>query len=118
MRAVVRLGGRFLVLIDDVYSDLFTGEVLAPPDLDDRLWGRSSTTTNADRRGRRRPGSRLVFHPHAETHVEYEAQIERFLADTDDRESACVSIPAITPIAAAIRSHSSAATTPDSATCT
>jgi hypothetical protein len=25
----------------------------------------------------------LVFHPHADSHVEYEDQIERFLADTD-----------------------------------
>ena len=34
-----------------------------------------------------------MFHPHAETHVEYEEQIERFLADTDPgRVSLCFDV--------------------------
>jgi len=37
-----------------------------------------------------RLGIKLLFHPHAETHVEYEDQIERFLADTDpDKVAIC-----------------------------
>ena len=36
---------------------------------------------------------KLVFHPHAETHVEYEDQVERFLSDTDpDRVSLCFDV--------------------------
>jgi inosose dehydratase len=35
-------------------------------------------------------GVKLLFHPHAETHVEYEHQIERFLEDTDpDKVGIC-----------------------------
>ena len=38
-------------------------------------------------------GLRLVFHPHAETHVEYEDQIETFLEQTDpNRVSLCLDI--------------------------
>ena len=32
---------------------------------------------------RKQYGLRVVYHPHAETHVEYEDQIETFLEDTD-----------------------------------
>jgi inosose dehydratase len=78
------LGGRFLVLIDDVYSNLFTGEPTRPSRLDADGWKRLIDTTHrmADL-VRTRLGLRLVFHPHAETHVEYEDQIETFLEQTD-----------------------------------
>jgi len=81
---VAALGGKFLVLIDDTYSDLFTGRVTAPKRLDDDAWQRLIQTTHrvADI-ARDHFGLQLVFHPHAETHVEYEDQIERLLADTD-----------------------------------
>ncbi|HEY8291220.1 MAG TPA: sugar phosphate isomerase/epimerase [Thermomicrobiales bacterium] len=78
------LGGEFVVLIDDPYTNLFTGEAVAPKRLDDAGWRRFIATTHrAADIARERFGQRLVFHPHAETHVEYEDQIERFLADTD-----------------------------------
>ncbi len=78
------LGAKFLVLIDGTYSDLVTGESLLPAQLDDAGWARLIETTHrvADI-ARNRFGLQLVFHPHAETHVEYEEQIERFLRDTD-----------------------------------
>lgn len=78
------LGGQFLVLIDDVYTNLFTGAATAPQRLDAAAWQRLIATTHrvADL-ARERFGLRTVFHPHAETHVEYEEQIERFLAQTD-----------------------------------
>ena len=73
-----------LVLIDDVYSDLTTSELIAPRRLDDDAWNRLVDTTHrAARLCREKLGLRLVFHPHAESHVEYEEQIERFLSDTD-----------------------------------
>ncbi len=78
------LGAKFLVLIDDIYTDLFTGQPLASPRLTPDEWGRLIATTHrvADI-ARERFGLQLVFHHHAETHVEYPEQIEAFLAQTD-----------------------------------
>jgi inosose dehydratase len=78
------LGARFLVLIDDTYSDLFTGKPTRPSRLEESAWRRLIDTTH--RVGdlvRERFGLQLVFHPHAETHVEYEDQIEALLDQTD-----------------------------------
>ncbi len=77
------LGASFLVLIDGPYSDV-QGQPLAPRSLDESSWKRliDSTHRVADL-VRSRFGLRLLFHPHAETHVEYESQIEKLLQDTD-----------------------------------
>jgi len=82
--ALAAVGGRFLVLIDDVYSNLWTGELQRPRALEEDAWKRLIDRTHevADL-AREHFGLVLTFHPHAETHVEYEAQIERFLAETD-----------------------------------
>ena len=78
------LGAPFMVLIDDTYSDLFTGQLTRPSRLDEDDWKRLIDTTNrAAELARDRLGLRLVHHPHAETHVEYEDQIEAFLEQTD-----------------------------------
>jgi inosose dehydratase len=85
------LDGEYLVLIDAAYTDLNTGENIAPARLDADAWQRLIDTTHrvADL-ARERFNLRTVFHPHAETHVEYEDQIEQFLADTDpDRVGLC-----------------------------
>ena len=85
------LDAKYLVLIDDTYTDLFTGEAIAPKRLDESAWERFIETTHkvADI-ARDQFGLQLVFHPHAETHVEYEDQIEAFLEQTDpDRVSIC-----------------------------
>jgi inosose dehydratase len=78
------LGARFFVLIDDTYSNLFTGQPTRPSRLDESAWKRLIDTTHrvADL-VRTRFGLQLVFHPHAETHVEYEDQIEALLEQTD-----------------------------------
>jgi inosose dehydratase len=78
------LGARFLVLIDDTYSDPFTGKPTRPARLDPDGWRRLIDTTHrvADL-VKTRFGLQVVYHPHAETHVEYEGQIEAFLAQTD-----------------------------------
>jgi inosose dehydratase len=78
------LDGEYLVLIDAAYTDLNTGRSIAPARLDADAWRRLIDTTHrvADL-ARERFNLRTVFHPHAETHVEYEDQIEQFLADTD-----------------------------------
>jgi inosose dehydratase len=85
------LGARYLVLIDDVYSDL-TGNLVAPRTLDEAAWSRLIENTHKTAHlVARNFGLELVFHPHSETHVEYEDQIERFLAQTDpDSVSLCL----------------------------
>ncbi len=78
------LGARHLVLIDDMYTDLHTGALRQPRSLDEDAWRQLiATTERAARLARDRFGLTLAFHPHAETHVETEAQIERLLAETD-----------------------------------
>jgi inosose dehydratase len=83
-KLVSDLGGRFIVLIGSIYSDLFTGEQIAPARLSDERW--KTFIENTHRIAdivHDRYGLTVVYHPHAETNIEYEDQIERFLADTD-----------------------------------
>ena len=89
---LAKLQAPFLVLIDDVYSNLFTGEPTRPQRLDESGWRQLvETTDRVARLARDRFGLRLVFHPHAETHVEYEDQIEALLEQTDpDLVSLCL----------------------------
>jgi inosose dehydratase len=78
------LNAPFLILIDDVYSDLFSGRPTRASRLDPDEWKRLIETTNrVARLVRERFGLRLVFHPHAETHVEFEEQINALLDQTD-----------------------------------
>ena len=88
------LNAQYLLLIDGTYSDLFTGEALEPTRLDDNAWRQLIATVHrvADII-QERFNLQLVYHPHAETHVEYEDQIERFLQETDaDRVSLCLDV--------------------------
>ncbi len=90
--SLATLGAKFIVLIDDTYSDLFTGRPTGPSMLDEAAWCRLVDTTHrvADL-VRERFGLTLVYHPHAETHVEYEDQIEKLLEQTDPaRVSLCL----------------------------
>jgi inosose dehydratase len=84
--------GRYLILIDDVYTNLFTGEPLASADLGTAEWEQLIRTTNEIADAAARNELTVVFHPHAETHVEYEPQIERLLADTDERVGICLDV--------------------------
>lgn len=78
------LGARYLVLIDDTYTDLFTGEPTGAARLDAEEWKRLLDGANVlGRLAAEKFGLKLAFHPHAETHVEYEDQIEEFLEGTD-----------------------------------
>lgn len=75
---------KFLVLIQDCYTNLFTGEQIAPARLDEPAFARLVETTHRVARiARADYGMTLLFHPHAQTHVEYEDQIEQFLEATD-----------------------------------
>lgn len=78
-----RLGGEFLVIIDELYTDEASGADRVPPTLDDAGWKRLCETTARVMEAADRHGLMPVFHPHAQTHVEYEDQIERLLDDVD-----------------------------------
>ncbi len=83
-RTLARMGAQFLVLIDDIYSDYETGALTRPRRLDEDAWKRLIETTHRIARiAAEQYQLQSVFHPHAETHVEYEDQIELLLADTD-----------------------------------
>jgi len=78
------LGARFLLLIDDTYTHLATGAQTRPSRLDETGWKQLIDTVHrVSTLARDRFGLQTVFHPHAETHVEYEDQIEVFLQQTD-----------------------------------
>jgi inosose dehydratase len=63
---------------------LLTGQLKTPQRLDENGWSRLIEATHkvADL-VRDHFQLRTVFHPHSDTHVEYEDQIERFLEETD-----------------------------------
>ncbi len=83
-KLVVGTSGKYIVLIDDTYSNLWTGEILAPKELDNDAWKRLVDKVNeVTRITKEEYGLQTVFHPHVETHVEYEHQIERLMDDTD-----------------------------------
>jgi inosose dehydratase len=74
----------FLVLIDGMYTDLHTGEQLSPAELSEPEWG--ALADNLHRIAAYAYdtyGLRCAFHPHAQTPIETEPQIERLLATTD-----------------------------------
>jgi inosose dehydratase len=74
------LAAGFLVLIDDTYTDLFSGEARTASRLDERDFRRLvDTTRRIAEIARTDYGLQLVFHPHAQTHVEYEDHIEALL---------------------------------------
>lgn len=91
-QVIQAIGGKYLVLIDDMYSDLLTGKMVAPSNLDNESWRQLVATTARIADAAARFGLTPVLHPHAETHIEYEDQIERFLRDGDDRIGICLDV--------------------------
>jgi inosose dehydratase len=78
------LGAGYLALIEDMYTDQRTGEPLAATQLDAAGFQRLVDTTHRIAEiARSDYGLDLVFHSHAETHVQYEDQIEAFLDATE-----------------------------------
>lgn len=68
------------------YRDDITGGYLEAAELDEDAW--KTLVTSADELGKivaEDYGLKLQFHPHADSHVETQAQTERFLEETDPR---------------------------------
>jgi inosose dehydratase len=77
------LGGEYLIIIDELYTEEAGGAARRAPTLDDAEWTKLTETTERVMEASRLHGLEPVFHPHAQTHVEYEDQIERLLEDVD-----------------------------------
>ncbi len=74
------------------YRDDTTGAYLEPAELDEDAWRTLIRSTNElGKIVAGEYGVRLQFHPHADSHVETQAQTERFLDETDpDAVSLCL----------------------------
>ena len=78
------VGGEHVVVIPAMYRDEKTGAQLESPDLTAEQWERlTAQTDELGRRVREEYGLALQFHPHAESHVGYQPDVERFLESTD-----------------------------------
>jgi inosose dehydratase len=87
------VGARHVIFVPvPGYRDDKTGEYLEPAELDAGGW--QTLIASANEIGRQIAedyGVRLQFHPHADSHVETQAQVERFLGGTDpDYVSLCL----------------------------
>jgi inosose dehydratase len=78
------VGAHHIVLIPSMYRDEKTGEYSEPPSLDDHGW--ATLNRNATELGKILLGDygvRLCLHSHADSHVQTQPEIERFLDGTD-----------------------------------
>lgn len=79
-------GGQHIVVIPDMWRDEKTGAPKESRDLDAAQW--TALTTGMDTLGRRileEYGLKVQFHSHADSHVGYQKDIERFVEATDMR---------------------------------
>jgi inosose dehydratase len=82
-RLLTALGAQHLVLLPEGYTEL-DGTVNQPIDLTAEQWGDlTSQMSTLARILRDETGVELVFHPHADSHVDTQERVVRFLEDTD-----------------------------------
>jgi inosose dehydratase len=78
------LGAKHLVVIPAFWRDDRTGEVLEESELTAEQWPRYAAGVNRLAKAIRDEfGLQIQFHPHVDTHVDTQASVERFLAETD-----------------------------------
>lgn len=85
-RLLSAVGARYLVHLPEQYTDMHTGAATQAGDLDAEQWSNLISGTNE--LGKvifEQYGVELVFHPHADTHVDTQDRILAFLSDTDPR---------------------------------
>jgi inosose dehydratase len=83
-KLLAAVGARYVVHLPEQHTDMHTGQANVPGELDPHEW--KNLVTGTDELARviyEAHGVSLVFHPHADTHVDTQARIERFLQDTD-----------------------------------
>ncbi|MGM9616303.1 sugar phosphate isomerase/epimerase family protein [Butyricicoccus sp.] len=73
---------KYIVLLPPMYTNLETGELEMNPELTEEEWAKYCANVQkcADRCAEH--GLEGLFHPHVDSHVQTEAQIDRFLQDT------------------------------------
>lgn len=78
------MGARHLVVIPSFWRDDKTGEVLESSSLTPEQWRNlTSLTERLGQRVREEYGLQIVVHPHADTHIDSEENVVRFLDGTD-----------------------------------
>ncbi|MEU5641544.1 sugar phosphate isomerase/epimerase family protein [Streptomyces milbemycinicus] len=78
------MGARHLVVIPSFWRDDKTAELIEPPQLTAEQWRHLSTgMERLGRQVRERFGLDIVVHPHADTHIDGEENVARFLDSTD-----------------------------------
>jgi inosose dehydratase len=83
-RLLTALGAKHLVLLPEQYTDMHTGTATESGSIDPEQWKNLTTGySQLGRNLREEFGVELVFHPHADTHVDTQERVERFLEDTD-----------------------------------
>lgn len=84
-KLVSEVGGKYLIYLPDGYTDL-DGNIVAEATLTNDQWG--LLTSRMDEIGKivlEEYGVTLVFHPHADSHVGTNEEIDRLLNHTDSR---------------------------------
>ena len=85
-RLLAAVGARYLIQLPEQYTDMHTGRAVEAGRLDPERWTNLIDGTNElGRVLSEQFGVALVFHPHADTHVDTQDRVERLLADTDPR---------------------------------
>ena len=83
-RLLSALGARHLVLLPEQHTDMHSGDALEPGELESSQWNDLVTGMSAlGKVLQEESGVSLVFHPHADSHVDTQPRVERFLQDTD-----------------------------------
>lgn len=78
------MGAKHVVVIPDFWRDPVTGRQIEDPELTAEQWPQYAAQVNRlAKQVREEFGLQVQFHPHADTHVDTHANVERFLAETD-----------------------------------
>lgn len=83
-RLLAAVGAKHLVHLPEQWTDMHTGAAVQAADVDPEGW--QNLVRGTDELARflqEEHGVELVFHPHADTHVDTQERIEAFLTDTD-----------------------------------
>jgi inosose dehydratase len=83
-KLLTEVGAKYLIHLPEQYTDMHTGAPTEAGDIDAEQWNNLISGTNT--LGKvifEEFGVELVFHPHADTHVDTQDRIEQFLRDTD-----------------------------------
>lgn len=82
-RLLTALGAKYLISLPEGYTDL-DGNLTQPVDLTPEQWkDLTSGMSELARVLHEESGIQLVFHPHADSHVDTQERVLRFLEDTD-----------------------------------